>query len=151
MAFGDILLRFWLSTARNRWSRLRRGLLERKYLKTQLPSPNSLDALGDTLSEVIWTQDGPLHLWDSLSYPQTVWHEKKDDCDGFAILAAELLRQWDPASDPVLLTALLRPIKQAHTVCAFREGGRFRFFDNSSLDGGIYDSYLDVVKRVKSK
>ena len=147
MAIDDLFLRLWLSTARNRWSRLRRGLLERRYLKTQLPSPDSLDALSEALREVVWTQDGPLQLWDSISYPQTVWHKKKDDCDGFAVLAAELLRRWDPVFDPVLLTALLRPIKQAHTVCVFREGDRFRFFDNSSLDDGIYASYSDVVNR----
>ena len=78
--------------------------------------------------------DGPLHLYDSISYPQTVWARKKDDCDGFAILAAALLQRWEPSSRPVLLTAMLRPMRRSHTVCVFNvPGAGLWFFDNGTL------------------
>lgn len=98
--------------------------------------------------------DGPLHLFDCISYPQTVWSKKEDDCDGFAILAAELLRRWAPATNPVLVTAIVRPMPLSHTVCAFRQGDSFLFFDNSALRQGNFQEYRDTVdqftRRAKS-
>ena len=92
--------------------------------------------------------DGPLHLYDAISYPQTVWNKKKDDCDGFAVLAAELLDRWDTSSDAVLLTVLMRPVRYSHTVCVFKEGDNLRCFDNENLNDGIYGSYGDVAQKV---
>ena len=95
--------------------------------------------------------DGPLHLFDCISYPQTVWAKKKDDCDGFAILAAGLLRQWAPATNPVLVTAIVRPIRLSHTICAFRHSNKLLFFDNSDLCTGDFQEYRDVVTRFTGK
>lgn len=89
--------------------------------------------------------DGPLHLFDCISYPQTVWAKEKDDCDGFAILAAELLRQWAPATNPVLITAIVKPMQLSHTVCVFRHEDSFLFFDNRDLRKGNFQEYRDVV------
>jgi len=89
--------------------------------------------------------DGPLHLFDCISYPQTVWSTKKDDCDGFAILAAELLRRWAPATNPVLVTAIVRPMQLSHTVCAFRYDDNLLFFDNRDLRKGNSQEYRDIV------
>jgi len=94
--------------------------------------------------------DGPFHLYDAISYPETVWAKKKDDCDGFAVLACELLKRWDPATDPTLVTVMVRPARSSHTVCAFREGESIRFFDNATLDEGRYESYSQVVEKVCS-
>ena len=134
MSFLDPFLVFWLRRARYPWSRLRRKLFEGKFLKTQLPSPGSLQDIVNALPQVDWTMDGPLHLYDTVSYPQTVWNKKKDDRDGFAVLAAELLNRWHTSSDPVLLTVLMRPVRYSHTVCVFRNGDNLRFFDNENLN-----------------
>ena len=144
----DFFLRWWLRSGRYAWSRLRR-LCEGKYLKTALPTVSSVEDIETCLKQVKWTLDGPLHLWDSISYPQTVWVKKKDDCDGFASLAAELLFRWNPGCQPVLITAIVRPVGSSHTVCAFNnpEGGLW-FFDNDSLIRESYDSYSDIVARI---
>ncbi len=96
--------------------------------------------------------DGPLHLYDSISYPQTVWSKKKDGCDGFAILAATLPQRWQPSSSPVLLTAMLRPIRRSHTVCAFYAPGRVLwFFDNYLPRQEDFGTYAEIVTEVKGK
>ena len=101
------------------------------------------------LRQVKWTMDGPLHLFDCLSYPQVTWAKKKDDCDGFAILAAELLHRLDPNCSPVLVTAMLRPVRGSHTVCVFTPlQGSLCFFDNDSLQCDSYQTYKEVVTRI---
>ena len=106
-AIIDWFLTWWLRSGRYGWSRLRRRMCEGKYLSTVLPEVSTLAEIAGCLKEVTWTMDGPLHLYDSISYPGTVWTRKKDDCDGFAILASALLRKWHPDSKPVLLTAII--------------------------------------------
>ena len=151
MSPTNLFLRWWLRWGRYPWSRLRRGLLERGNLKKELPQASSLTEIQDRLSQVTWTMDNWTHLFDSISYPQTVWAKKKDDCDGFACLAAALLSQWDPETRPVLITTMVRPMKQSHTVCAFRQGDAFRYFDNSRLDDGTYDGYPAIANRVSQR
>jgi hypothetical protein len=127
-------------------------MLESKYTTQPLPEADSLDQIEALLKQVTWTMDGPLHLFDAISYPQTVWVGKKDDCDGFAVLAAALLRQWQPETRPVLLTAMLRPVTKSHTVCAFSmPGAGFWFFDNYTLRRGRYRSYADIAEEVRGK
>lgn len=131
---------------------MRRKLGERKYRNQSLPEVNSLKDIEAFLAQITWTMDGPLHLFDSISYPQTVWSKKKDDCDGFAILAAALLEQWQPSSSPVLLTAMLRPIRRSHTICAFyASGGVLCFFDNKLLRQGDFGTYAEIVMEVKGE
>jgi len=150
-ALVDALLIFWLRCGRYGWSKLRRRLFERSYLKTALPAANSLDEIAACLKQVTWTMDGPLHLFDSISYPQTTWAKKKDDCDGFASLAAELLKRLDVKLDPVLVTAIARPVRISHTVCAFASpGGGVAFFDNHTLHGDRA-SYHDVVRAISQR
>ncbi|MBA7468819.1 hypothetical protein ES707_04073 [subsurface metagenome] len=136
---------WWLRSGRYRWSWIRRQLFECRYLTTALPEISSLEEIEACLKQVKWTMDGPLHLYDSISYPQTVWAKKKDDCDGFAVLAAELLLRWTAAADPVLVTAIVRPTQSSHTVCAFRHGQGLLFFDNDELRRGDFQEYGDVV------
>ena len=96
--------------------------------------------------------DGPFHLFDCISYPQTTWAKKKDDCDGFASLAAELLREWNPNCSPVLVTAMVRPFQASHTVCAFTPSeGRLCFFDNYSFRLGNYQIYDKVVASISRR
>ena len=143
---------FWLRRLRYPWSRLRRRLFERRSLGEALPEPDSLEGIADVLSQVTWTPNGLFHLYDSIGYPQTTWQKKKDDCDGFAILAAALIRKLNPGSDPVLLTALVLPLMKAHTVCVFREeSGRLRLFDNARLRPDNFDSYLEVARYVAAR
>ncbi len=131
---------------------MRRKLCESKYRNQSLPAANSLKDIEVYLAQVTWTMDGPLHLFDSISYPQTVWSRKKDDCDGFAILAATLLERWQPSSSPVLLTAMLRPIRRSHTICAFHApGGVLWFFDNKILRQGGFGTYAEIVTEVKGE
>jgi len=145
----DWFLTWWLRTGRYGWSRLRRQMCERKYLPTALPLASTITEVKGCLQQVTWTMDGPLHLYDSISYPETVWAKKKDDCDGFAVLASALLRKWNPDSKPVLLTAIVRPIQQSHTVCVFfLSGENLRVFDNASLHDKAYQSYHAVACRI---
>ncbi len=148
----DYFLIWWLQKGRYRWSRLRRKLCERKYRNQSLPAANSLEDVEACLTQVTWTADGPLHLFDSISYPETVWAKKKDDCNGFAILAAALLEQWQSGSSPVLLTAMLRPVRRSHTICAFHApGGVLWFFDNKILRQGDFGTYAEIVAEVKGE
>ena len=143
----DLILVFWLRFGRYPWSRFRRRF-ERRYLSTPLPSVSSIQDIDDILDQVQWTMDGPLHLYDSISYPQTTWAKKRDDCDGFAVLAAALLRQWDSYTCPLLLTVMVRPVRKSHTVCVFTDGAACRFFDTDRIGPTTYESYLAVAQEV---
>jgi len=124
-------------------------MFERKYLSTVLPDVTTLAEIEGCLREVTWTMDGPFHLYDSISYPETVWAKKKDDCDGFAVLASALLQKWNPDSKPVLLTVIMSPVQQSHTVCVFSPPGEnLRVFDNASLHDEEYQSYQAVASRI---
>ena len=124
-------------------------MCEGKYLSAALPEVSTLAEIEGCLKEVTWTMDGPLHLYDSISYPETVWAGKKDDCDGFAILASALLRKWHPDSKPVLLTVIIRPVQQSHTICIFSQPTKkLRVFDNASLHDEEYESYSDVMSKI---
>ena len=149
MSLIDSFLVWWLKAGRYKWSWLRRRLCERRYLRIALPTVNSLEEVENCLRQVTWTMDGPLHLFDSISYPQTVWAKKKDDCDGFAILAAELLKRLAPNYKPLLITAMVRPIRASHTVCAFSSTqGSIWFFDNRVLRRGNWQTYDDVATEI---
>ena len=145
----DYFLVWWLRSGRYRWSRLHRRLFERRYLSTVLPTANSLEEIELSLKKITWTMDGPLHLFDCISYPNVTWAKKKDDCDGFSTLAAALLNQWNPNCNPVLVTAMVRPVRKSHTVCVFvSPQGNLCFFDNSSLRCENYQTYGEVVTRI---
>ena len=117
-------------------------------MKVELPVANSLEEIEACLKQIEWTMDGPLHLFDSISYPQTVWATKKDDCDGFATLASELLKRLDISFRPVLVTALMHPIRKSHTICAFNHpDGNISFFDNNTLRSN-YASYSQVIEKI---
>ena len=147
----DLLLRWWLRSGRGGWSRCHRRVFERKYLKTTLPSVNSLEDIEAALMQITWTGDGPLYLYDCISYAQTTWANKKDDCDGFASLAAELLNRWSPDKAPVLLTAGVRPAAASHTVCVFRrEWGDLGFFDNDKLRIEGCRTCAEIVAKIAS-
>jgi len=147
MGLVDAFAAFGLKNLRYPWSRLRQRLCERRYLKTELPSVNSLKDVQDCLKKITCTKDGFFHLYDALSYPQTVWAKKKDDCDGFSVLAAELLQSLSPTLKPVLVTAAVRPLRKSHTICVFKDGQRLAFFDNARLRQGNYKEYGDIVAK----
>jgi len=148
----DRFLIWWLHSGRYRWSRLRRRLFERRYLNTVLPGASSLEEIEACLRQITWTMDGPLHLFDCISYPQVTWAKKKDDCDGFASLAAELLIRWDANCNPVFVTVMVRPVRDSHTVCVFTTSqGTLCFFDNSSLRCENYQTYGEVARAISQK
>ncbi len=151
MRLLDPFLIFWLRYARLPWSRFRRGLFERRYLGTDLPSHATLQDIANSVRLVTWTQDSILHLFDSISYPETVWHKKRDDCDGFAVLAANFLASWDPSTEPVLLTTMVHPVAESHTVCAFKYDGKLRFFDNYTLRTEELDTHEQVALKVAER
>ncbi len=145
----DPLLRWWLRSGRSGWSRFYRRMFERKYLKVTLPTVSSLQEIQASLNKITWTGDGPLYLYDCISYPQTTWAKEKDDCDGFASLAAELLNRWQPETAPVLLTAGVHPVAASHTVCAFRsQAGELCFFDNQLLRCEGTRTYAEIVAKI---
>ncbi len=131
---------------------MRRRLFERRYLATVLPSAGSLEEIETCLRQVKWTMDGPLHLFDCISYPQATWAKRRDDCDGFASLAAELLHRWDPNCNPVLVTAMVRPVRASHTVCVFTgPQGTLCFFDNDWLRCESWQTYDEVVAKISER
>jgi len=139
---------WWLRYGRYGWSKLRRFLFERRYLKKELPDVESVEEIQSCLKKITWTMDGPLHLFDSISYPQATWVKKKDDCDGFAALAAELLNQLGDNFNPVLVTAILRPVRASHTVCAFTSpDGNISFFDNGSVRNNCI-TYYQIIEKI---
>ena len=147
----DWFLTWWLRSGRYPWSKLRRKLFEAGYLKTELPTVASLGDIESCLKTVTWTMDGPLHLFDSISYPQTVWKRKKDDCDGFAVLACELLDRLNPSCAPALVTVMVRPVKKSHSVCVFTaEEGGLSVFDNGRLKTG-FTGYPEVIAMLTEK
>jgi hypothetical protein len=145
MSILDRFLIWWLHGPRYSWSRLRRRLFERGFLSKPLPVVNSLEDIQTRLKEVNWKQDGLPQLFDCVSYPQRVWSKKKDDCDGFAILAAELLKRWNPQTDPVMVTAMVAPMKNSHSVCVFNQGENLRYFSNEALNPGLFQNYREIV------
>ncbi len=147
MAIVNTFLTWWLERGRYSWSRFRRRMLERGYLKLELPVADSLEELQDCLKQITWTMDGPLHLFDCISYPQATWAKRKDDCDGFATLACELLKRMDASFSPVLVTAMVRPVRKSHTVCVFRAYESLQFFDNGILRSGC-ETYARVVEKI---
>jgi hypothetical protein len=144
----NAFLRWWLRGARYSWSKFKRKVFEKKFLKTELPSVNSLEDIGDCLKQITWTMDNIFALFDSISYPERTWADKKDDCDGFATVASALINKWNPSLEPVMLTAITRPIARSHTVCVFKYEGSIRFFNNASLDGDNLTCYQDVVNKI---
>ncbi|MFC1916305.1 hypothetical protein ACFLW4_06425 [Chloroflexota bacterium] len=142
----DLFLIWWLRTGRYSWSRIRRKLFERGYLKNPLPIVTSPEDIEARLRQVKWTMDGPLHLFDSISYPEVTWTKKKDDCDGFATLAAALLNQINKDYSPALVTVMMRPIRSSHTVCAFKTPlGGLWIFDNDSLRRVECRKYAEIA------
>ena len=147
----DKFLIWWLKSGRYKWSKIRRKLFERKYLKTELPSVTSFEEIETYLKQITWTMDGPLHLFDSISYPQAVWARKKDDCDGFAVLACELLAQLDSSLEPYLVTAMVHPVKKSHSVCVFSYSKEeLGVFDNGKLKKG-YITDGEVIDEIRQK
>jgi len=115
----------------------------------ELPDVSALSEIQDCLLQITWKKDSFWHLYDSISYPQTVWERKKDDCDGFAVLAAALLHIWDPATQPVLLTVITRPIRYSHTVCVFKTpDNSLRYFDNARLVIEDYHNCEQIARRI---
>ncbi|MFC1980799.1 transglutaminase-like domain-containing protein [Chloroflexota bacterium] len=148
----DHFLIWWLSTGRYSWSKIRRLLFERGYLRYTLPAVSSLEDIENCLKQVKWTMDGPLHLFDSISYPQVTWAKKKDDCDSFACLAAALLNQLDNNYSPFLVTVMVRPVQASHTVCAFSVSEEtLWFFDNGSLRRVDCKTYADVANMISKR
>jgi hypothetical protein len=145
MWLEDCFLSWWLHGPRYGWSKLRRFLFERGFLKTELPKVATLNDIQQSLQKVTWKQDGFAELFDCVSYPQRVWARKKDDCDGFAILAAAFLKQLKTPTHPVIVTAMVTPMAQSHSVCAFEMGGGYRYFSNRDLNPHIFTSYKDIV------
>ena len=145
MALIDSFLVWWLKSGRYPWSRLVRRISGWRNTKLSIPTAKSLDEVASLLKQVTWTMDSLFHLYDSISLPETVWDKKRDDCDGFAVLAAALLRSWNPSTNPKLVTVMLHPVRESHTVCAFREGEHFRFFDNYYLNRDNYKNYGRII------
>ena len=145
----DWFLCWWLRSGRYGWSKMRRWLCERKFAKEHLPAVSSLEDVKECLQQVKWKQEGLLHLYDSISYPQTVWAKKEDDCDGFAILAAELLYRLNPDYRPVMITSIVMPIARSHTVCAFNSlQGNLWFFDNAKLKRNGYTTFAEIAAKI---
>jgi hypothetical protein len=145
MWLQDQFLKWWLHGPRYSWSKFRRFMFERGFLKKPLPPVKTLADIQSSLREITWVKDGLGELFDCISYPQRVWSKKKDDCDGFAILTAALLNQWDKNTKPVIVTAMVSSMTHCHSVCVFQLGGGLRYFSNKELSPKTFASYKKIV------
>ena len=148
MVLVDSFIIWWLKKGRYPWSRFVRKFERRGAALQPLPTVNSLSEIISLLKKITWTADSFLHLFDSISLPEVVWDKRRDDCDGFAILAAALLKKLDPATNPKIVTVMLLPIKESHTVCVFQDNGELCFFDNKSLRRNNHQSFEEIVEWV---
>ncbi len=127
-----ILGTLWLCGPRYYWSKFVRVCFESKYKKNViLPKVNTLFDIQQELTKISWTQDNIWKLFDVISYPETVYATKHDDCDGFATLVIHLLKQLNIKG--YYYTYIPRNWKQAHTICVFRYKSFIYAFDNSYL------------------
>jgi len=139
-----IIAGLWLSGPRYWWSRGYRVLFERKYKYVAMPQVKNLADVAGILRQVIWTQDSWNKLFDSISYPGKVYETKKDDCDGFAILAIELLKQLQIRG--YMYTYIPKQWQKSHTICVFRYGGFVCCFNNFYLvktDASTFKRFRD--------
>lgn len=154
-----LFIRFWVRKGRLWWSKIYRKLFERKYLRKPLPELTLIDTeplkpeqvmnrLRWVLSKIEWRQDKWYMLSDAISYPQTVWAKKADDCDGFAILSATLLERArqhiDGLGEVVILTVVGSPIRNSHTITCFNLKGHWYVTDNDR----VYMSGLDSIEEI---
>ena len=141
-----IVAKLWLYSLRYYWSRVYRFFFERKYLKgVQLPQIGSFSDIQKELKRIKYSSDSIYKLFDSISYPETVWALKKDDCDGFAILTCKLLEQIGVKS--FIYTCVSENIKDSHSVCVFRDPKEIIIFDN----GRLVKTKLQDFTQVKEK
>jgi len=145
MWLEDKFFVWWLHGPRYGWSKLRRRLFEGGFLTKLLPVVKSLEDVQACMKKINYKRDCLPELFDCVSYPQRVWDRKQDDCDGYAVLAAELLKRWSPETEPVMVTAMVAPLKNCHSVCVFKLGGNLRYFNNRDLSPGIFQSYEDII------
>jgi len=114
-------------------------LAELRYLGKELPTVTNLQDVENRCREVTWTPDWKLapHVklrrlwWDCLSYAETVWARKKDDGDGFAILACELCKQLGIKA--YILSVFTSPGQYSHAVAFGRHSGNPFMFNNGRL------------------
>lgn len=151
MWLEDCFLTWWLHGPRYSWSKLRRFLFERGFLKTELPKVDNLEDIPVQLKKVDWTKDWLGELFDCVSYPERVWARKKDDCDGFAVLAAALLKRLKTPIDSILVTAMVNSMNDCHSVCVFEKDGGYRYFSNWNLVPGVFNTCEDIVKDFTKK
>jgi hypothetical protein len=145
MWIQDTYFKWWLHGPRYGWSKFRRFMFERGFLKNPLPAVANLEDIQRRLIDVHWKQDGLAEGFDCVSYPQRVWTKKRDDCDGFAILAAALLKGLPTPTNPVIVTAMVSSLYHCHSVCVFRDGAKYRYFSNYELCPKTFNSYQEVV------
>lgn len=146
MWLQDCFLKWWLHGPRYGWSKFRRCLFERGFLNVELPKVETLDDIIEKLHKVEWKKDWIPELFDCVSYPQRVWKRRKDDCDGFAVLAAALLKQLKTPSNPIMVTAMVNSINNCHSVCVFETDEGFKYFSNWELNPNTFNSYEEIVK-----
>lgn len=144
MTIVDSFLVWWLKNGRYPWSRLVRNFSKFGNTDISLPKAKSLADVELFLKQITWTMDSALHLYDSISLPEVVWKTKRDDCDGYAVLASALLKNLNPSTNPKLVTVILRPVRESHTICVFSDQDQLRFFDNSRLNSGSYQTYHEI-------
>lgn len=135
-----IVAGIWLSGPRYWWSNLYRFLFEQKYKLVAMPRVQSIYDIEKVLRTISWSADSAYKLYDSISYPGTVYTTKKDDCDGFAILAVELLKQLQIYG--YVYTYVPMDFASAHTICVFRYKGFVCAFSNSYL----YETHAPNLK-----
>lgn len=97
------------------WSRFWRFL---EWQGKAVPKIRNFGNLNSILPVMKWTADPRWKLGDVLQTPEWTWAHKKDDCDGFALVALAAMAQskirWG-----YLLTVITRPIKESHSVALF--------------------------------
>ena len=146
----------WLGGIRYWWSKQYRAKRVGKYSDIALPEIKCFRDIFDALRQIKYEPDRVMELFDAIESPEQVWAERKADCDGFSVLAAELMKKFEPRCKPVLLTIVFNDFQKSHTVCAYRALNNWKIFrhvsnwDNCDPQGNFY-SYQHIVNKISKR
>ena len=134
---------FWQKWGKRYWSYVICFLTERQYRNTKLPMVFNTYDVQLELKKLSWKAD---RFFDYFSTPQKVVATGEADCEDLARFAGDRLMTANiPA---VILSVLTRPKERSHSVCVFKQGGLYSYFDNKKLIETDAQSYAEIAVEV---
>ena len=117
-----------------------------------LPTVTTVTDITDELLQVEYTDDRWFDHWQN---PQETWRKMSGDCEDYALLAVELLRQIGIEGNILVVNCKPKYPMGNHAVCVFKDddltGGTYWFWSNAILRKTELTDIQDVVYRVRHK